>query len=250
MRRIAIICLAALVCGAATAGPASAQVQPAGTGEPAYTNSAQNTQWFEWPATSGADAYRVRYDYYENNVLKASPTVNAASVNSGSSWANWSGVAPLQHGGQYGICAQGQYSFPNDSLFFPDGPNSCSMGTMLGRRAYTTIDRSKPTAAIQLAAGAAYLGDTKVPVKIDFADDVAGPFPANFLCYQVGGGPGGLCDKSAGKIYSHKPACSAPGSVGKSTTFSCTADYGPVPDGNVWACAIAADASIPDNPSG
>jgi len=108
MRRIAILCLGAVACAAAAAGQASAQVQPAGTGEPLYTNSAQNTQWFEWPASQGADAYRIRYDYYENNALKASPTVNAASANSGSSWANWSGVANLQHGGQYGICAQGQ----------------------------------------------------------------------------------------------------------------------------------------------
>ena len=182
--------------------------------------------------------------------LKASPTYNLPGVNSGSGWANWSGVATLQHGGQYGICAQGQYSFPNDSLFFPDGPNSCSMGTMLGRRAYTTIDRSKPNAALQLAAGADYVKDTKVPVRIDFADDVAGPFPANFLCFQVGGGPQNLCDKNTGAIYGHNPACSVPGSAGKSTTFSCTADYGQVPDGNVWACVIAADASIPDNPNG
>ena len=250
MRRIAILCLGAVACAAAAAGQASAQVQPAGTGEPLYTNSAQNTQWFEWPASQGADAYRIRYDYYENNALKASPTVNAASANSGSSWANWSGVANLQHGGQYGICAQGQYSFPNDSLFFPDGPNSCSMGTMLGRRAYTTIDRSKPTAAVQLAAGAQYLKDTKVPVRIDFADDVAGPFPANFLCFQTGGDGQGLCDKNGGAIYGHNPACSVPGSAGKTTTFTCTADYGQVADGNVWACVIAADASIPDNPNG
>ena len=152
MRRIALLCLTVAACAAAVADSASAQVQPAGTGEPAFTNSAQNTQWFEWPATSGADAYRVRYDYYENNTLKASPVVNLPNAGSGSSWANWSGVATLQHGGQYGVCAQGHYSFPNDPLFFPDGPNSCSMGTMLGRRAYTTIDRSKPTAALQLAA--------------------------------------------------------------------------------------------------
>ena len=250
MRRIAILLLGAVACAATAAGQASAQVQPAGTGEPLYTNSAQNTQWFEWPATQGADAYRVRYDFYENNALKASPTVNAPNASSGSSWANWSGVANLQHGGQYGICAQGQYSFPNDSLFIPDGPNSCSMGTMLGRRAYTTIDRSKPAAALKLAAGADYLKDTKVPVQIDFSDDVAGPFPANFLCFQVGGGPGGLCDKSTGAIYGHNPACSVPQSAGKATTFTCTADYGQVPDGNVWACVIAADASIPDNPNG
>ena len=250
MRRIALLCLTAAACAAAVAGPASAQVQPAGTGEPAYTNSAQNTQWFEWPATSGADAYRIRFDYYENNTLKASPVVNLPNANSGSNWANWSGVATLQHGGQYGICAQGHYSFPNDPLFFPDGPNSCSMGTMLGRRAYTTIDRSKPMAALQLAGNAAFVRDTKVPVRIDFADDVAGPFPANFLCFEVGVGPDNLCDTAAGRIYGHNPACSVPGSAGKATTFTCTADYGAIADGNVWACVIAADASIPDNPNG
>ena len=124
------------------------------------------------------------------------------------------------------------------------------MGTMLGRRAYTTIDRSKPAAAIALAAGAEYVKDTKVALRIDFSDDVAGPFPANFLCFQVGGGPQGLCDKNTGAIYGHNPACSVPGSGGKTTTFSCTADYGQVPDGTVWACVIAADASIPDNPNG
>ena len=165
-------------------------------------------------------------------------------------WANWSGVRTLQHGGQYGICAQGQYTFPNDSLWISDGPNSCSMGTQLGRRAYTTIDRSKPTASVQLATGAGFVKDTKIPLRIDFADDVAGPFPANFLCFEVGGGPNNLCDASAGKIYGYNAACSVPGSAGKSTTFSCTADFGAIPDGTVWACVRAADASIPDNPNG
>ena len=118
------------------------------------------------PATSGADAYRIRFDYYENNTLKTSPVVNYANANSGPHWANWSGVANLQHGGQYGVCAQGHYSLPNDSLFFPDGPNSCSMGTMLGRRAHTTIDRSKPTTALRLAADAAFVKDSKVPLRM------------------------------------------------------------------------------------
>ena len=87
-------------------------------------------------------------------------------------------------------------------------------------------------------------------MKIDFSDDVAGPFPANFLCFDAGVGQAAVCDKNAGKIYGHNPACSVPGSGGKSTTFSCTADYGAMPDGDVWACVIAADASIPDNPNG
>src|SRR5215212_10067624 len=162
--RIRLICLGVLVCPAALAQPAAAQVQPAGTGEPLFTNSAQNTQFFEWPASSGADAYRVQYRYYANNAELASPTVNYGT-GAGASWANWSGVANLQHGRQYGICAQGAYSFPDDSLFFPDGPNSCSAGTLLGRRAYTTIDRSKPSAAMTLAGGAAYTRDAKVALK-------------------------------------------------------------------------------------
>jgi hypothetical protein len=101
MRLTRLICLGALAGTLVPAATAAAQVQPAGTGEPAYTNSAQNTQWFEWPAVSGAGAYKIRFDYYENNALKASPSY--AMPNGGSNvWANWSGVASLQHGGQYG----------------------------------------------------------------------------------------------------------------------------------------------------
>jgi plastocyanin len=117
---------------------------------------------------------------------------------------------------------------------------------MLGRRGYTTIDRSKPTAALQLAAGAQFVKDVKVPVRVDFSDDVAGPFPANFLCFTAGRS----CDTSAGDIYGYSASCSVPGSAGKSTTFTCTADYGAIADGSVFACVVAADASIPDNPSG
>jgi len=59
-----LLILGVLVCTGALAQPAAAQVQPAGTGEPAYTNSQQNKQWFEWPATSGADGYRVKFSHY------------------------------------------------------------------------------------------------------------------------------------------------------------------------------------------
>ena len=60
----------------------------------------------------------------------------------------------------------------------------------------------------------------------------------------------GVCDTSNGAIYGYNASCSVPGSAGKSTTFNCTADYGNIADGDVWACVIAADASIPDNPNG
>ena len=248
-----LLLIGTVACALGAAQPAAAQVQPAGTGEPLYTNSAQNTQWFEWPASSGIGSYRVRWDYYENNTLVANPTTNPAPNGATNVWANWSGVRTLQHGGQYGVCAQGQYTFPNDSLWISDGPNSCSMGTALGRRAHTTIDRSKPNAAVTVAGGAATTKDPKVPIQVAFSDDVAGPFPANFMCFQFGGASN-ICDKNAGFIYGYNSACSVPGSGGKSTTFTCTADFGagasPAPDGPVWACVIAADAAIPDNPAG
>ena len=56
-------------------------------------------------------------------------------------------------------------------------------------------------------------------------------------------GSSGVCDASTGAIYGYNAACSIPGGAGKSTTFTCTADYGNIVDGDVWACVIAADAS-------
>ena len=251
MRRIALLCLGAIACAAATAGPASAQVQPAGTGEPLYTNSAQNTQWFEWPASQGADAYRIRYDYYENNTLKASPTVNLPGVNSGIE------LGELERRGDAAArrpvrrLRAGPVLAPERLAVLLRRPELVLDGHD-ARAPRVHDDRPlQADAALQLAAGADVRARTRrSPLRIDFADDVAGPFPANFLCFQVGGGPQNLCDKNTGAIYGHNPACSVPGSAGKSTTFTCTADYGQVADGNVWACVIAADASIPDNPNG
>jgi hypothetical protein len=234
------LCICIVIAAAlATAGPAAAEVIPEGTGEPAYTNSAQNTQWYRTTVPSGTDAYRLKVSYYANNALVHEETVN--NVTSGVFWVNWSGVANLQHGGQYGICVQGQYTFPNDTLWISDGPNSCSAGTMLGRRSYTTIDRSKPVVAIEAAGGAATTKQGQVPVSIAFSDDVAGPYPANYMCVAAGTDP---CSSS-----NYSQACSVPGAPGKSTTFSCEVDASQLPDGAVTICVIAADASVPDNSS-
>jgi hypothetical protein len=231
--------LIVLAAALAAAGPAAADVVPEGTGEPAYTNSTQNTQWFRTTVPSGTGSYRLKVSYYANNSLVAEQTVTG--VSSGVFWANWSGVATLQHGGQYGICVQGQYTFPNDSLWISDGPNSCSAGTNLGKRTYTTIDRSKPAVAVTAAGGAASTKDSSIPVAIAFNDDVAGPYASTWTCVTAGSDPCGQFDYSA--------ACSVPGAPGKSTTFACTADASQLPDGPVTVCARSADASVPDNPA-
>jgi hypothetical protein len=231
-----IVTAAALV----AAAPASAGVEPAGTGEPLYTNSTGNTQWFSHVVPSGTDDYRLRYRYYENSVLVHEAMVSAPT--SGTTWANWSGVRTLQEGSQYGICVQGEYSFPNDSLYFSDGPNSCSMGTMIGKRSYTTIDRTKPTVSVTAAGGAEAVKQGQIPVSIGFQDATAGPYPSTFLCVEAGTGP---CEGQ--HLYSS--ACSQPSDGSKNTTFSCTVDASALPDGPVKVCAQSADASVPDNPS-
>ena len=244
-----ILIVAALAAAVALApASASAQVQPAGTGEPAFTRSAQNTQWVEWGATSGADGYRLRADYHVNNSLFNSYTVNDASPAGGNSWLNWSGVASLQEGNQYGICVQGSYSLPNDSLFFPDGPNSCSTGTQIGRRSHTTIDRSKPTITVQVAGGAAFTRNTLSSVTVGYQDAYSPPFPANFLCVSSGATAEAAC---SGKIYGYTAACSNPAAAGKDTSFNCQVETSSIdpPDGPLFVCVTSADSSIPDNPS-
>ena len=227
--------LAALV----AAAPASADVTVEGTGEPAYTNSTQNTQWIRWQAPADADAYRLHARYYANNVQVSEVTWSVPM--SGTSWLNWSGVATLQHGGQYAICVTGEYSFPNDTLYFPDGANSCSNGTNQGKRAYTTIDRSKPNTSVALAGGADFTKQQTIPLSVGFQDDLAGPNPANFVCVGAGTDPcGGLA---------HRADCSVPAGGGKNTTFSCGVDASQLPDGPVTVCVVAADAAVPDNPS-
>ena len=61
--------LIVLATALAAAGPAAAEVTPEGTGEPAYTSSTQNTQWFRTTVPSGADDYRLKVSYYANNAL-------------------------------------------------------------------------------------------------------------------------------------------------------------------------------------
>ncbi len=234
---VSSLCL--LVTALAAAGPASAEVTVEGSGEPAYTNSTNNTQWVHWQALSGSDAYRLHARYYKNNVQVHEVTWSVPET--GTAWLDWSGVATLEEGSTYAICVTGEFSLPNDSLFFPDGASSCASGANQGKRTSTTIDRTKPTTSVVAAAGAAFTKQGNIPLSIGFQDATAGPYPANFVCVAEGAGP---CTQ-----YAHSPACSVPGSGGKSTTFTCAVDATKLPDGPVTVCAVAADASIPNNAS-
>ena len=232
------ICL--IIAALVAAAPAAAEVTVEGSGEPAFTNSTGNTQWVRWQAPGGSDDYRLRARYYRDNVLVSEVTWPAPA--SGTAWLDWNGVAALEEGRTYAICVTGEFSFPNDSLFFPDGANSCVNGANEGKRTSTTIDRTKPTTSLVAAAGAEFTKQQTIPLSIGFQDATAGPFPATFVCVTAGAGP---CDSG----FTLSPSCSVPGSGGKNTTFTCGVDVSQQPDGPVTVCAIAADSAVPNNAS-
>ena len=252
MRRIAILCLGAVACAAATAGQASAQVQPAGTGEPLYTNSAQNTQWFEWPASQGADAYRIRYDYYENNALKASPTVNAPSANSGIELGELErrGEPPARRPVRH--LRPGPVLVPERLAVLPGRPELVLDGH--DARAPRVHD-DRPLQADRRdrssRPGADFVKDTKVAAAGSTSPTTSpARSPRTSSASRSAADRRACATRTAARSTATTRRARFPGSAGKTTTFTCTADYGQVADGNVWACVIAADASIPDNPNG
>ena len=241
MRRL-ILTLTIAASALAAASPAAAQVTVAGTGEPAFTNTTTNTQWFHWSA-SGYHAYQVRYSYLDNGVDRGGATLDVGGTSSGDTWANWQGVvAPLLEGHTYGICAAGYGKF--DGIWFPDGANSCSTAVSLGKRASTTIDRSKPAITVAIDDGAAYSRDTNLDYDIGYSDNLAFPFPANFLCVGFG-----AADCGATPLQ-YDSGCSSPANPSsKNTSFACSDDVGAgAPDGLVSVCVKSADAAVPDVP--
>ena len=95
----------------------------------------------------------------------------------------------------------------------------------------------------------------KVALQVDFSDDVAGPFPANFLCFQFGGTrPASATRRRLHLRLQRRPARCPPAAASR-RRFTCTADYGsgasPAPDGPVWACVHRRrrrDPGQPDEP--
>ncbi len=223
---------------------ASAEVTVAGTGEPQFTSSSQNTQWVNWEAPSGSDAYRLRITYYRDSVQVTQQTLDVA-LSAQNQWINWSGVATLEEGREYEICVTGLFSLPNDSSFYSEAEDSCEQGDAVGKRTATTIDRSKPTISVQVAAGAAATQNTLLPLTITYADSHSAPFPANFLCVVAGSACNG------GEIYGFSSSCSQPAAASKTTTFSCEVETSAIspPDGSLYVCATSADSAVPDNPN-
>ena len=226
--------------------PAGAVVYVKGTGEPAFTNTTTNTQFVEWQGSSAYEKYQLEFDYYDNNVLKTTLTSPVSANGSGSLWADWQGVVnTLQEGHTYGICAYGRYWIGGVGS---RDTGSCFHADQTGKRAATTIDRTKPAITVTIDGGAAYSRTAKLTYNVDYTDNLAFPFPANFLCRDIGADPATACASSQ---LQYNEACSVPlGGMKKVTYFNCNEDLSSanVGDVPVTLCVKAADAAIPDNP--
>jgi plastocyanin len=228
--------------------PAGAVVYVEGTGEPAFTNTSTNTQWVRWQGSPSYDQYRLEFDMYAaSQLVKTELTANVAPNGSGVTWINWAGVSALQEGATYTICGYGRYwigGIPSRDT------GSCFDADQTNRRASTTIDRTAPSIAVKIDGGAPYSRTAKLNYNIDYSDNLAFPFPANFICRDVGADPATACVSA---VHAYNEACSVPlGGMKKVTYFNCDEDLAAanVADGPVTFCAISADSAIPDNPNG
>ncbi|UUY04938.1 hypothetical protein LRS13_05255 [Svornostia abyssi] len=144
-------CLTATIAAALLApAAADAEVVVKGTGEPAFTNSANNTQWVEW---SNNGPYRVEFNHHVNGgTAVVDGPYNVAST--GSTSVNWSGIrgvsVPLAEGSTYMICGFGRW-YDGVGMWFPDFSTACGDADRRGLRASTTIDRTAPTIGVALA---------------------------------------------------------------------------------------------------
>ncbi len=131
-------------------------------------------------------------------------------------------------------------SYPATALLWDNRPSACNS---------TTIDRNRPTIGVAVDGTADYTNRPLLAVHIAYSDATSPPWlgsdgrASNWTCLSRGAPcqPGGNYDQ----------ACSvAADRNGRITSFDCQKDVTAQPDGKYYVCAFAADAAVPDNPTG
>ncbi len=245
-------------------GPAAASIGVAGTGEPRFTNSDTNTVWFSWtkPADNPSAPYwaDLAYKTGATGVVGSTGATGATGpFGPGNSGDYGVRVAPepLIDGHSYGVCALGK-SLVTPPDFTYESAGSCDDAVVSGKRTFSIIDHTRPSIQVTVNGGAALTRASVIPVRIDYTDNLAAPWPANFVCLRGGIDPATAktqCDAAGAPQYAYDAKCSAP-TVPSSdpaafvNAFVCNIAAGTAtPDGPVTFCASAADSALPDNPA-
>lgn len=231
-----LVLFSAIAAGLAGATHASASVQIASTGEPAYINSTTNTWFVNY--TPCCDAFRVLFRFSNQNgpiLQEYSSFVNTAT--SGQMFDSQTGLA---QGNQYTVCAGGQYTL--GGIEFPEANGSCST---IGKNASVIVDRTPPNISVSVDGTATYTSNPNMSYHVDYADALAPPFPANFICRT-------FTTPGACPVFDYNAACSVPVRVAfpaQNYVFDCNETLPPAqPDGAVFFCARSADQAVPDIP--
>ncbi len=230
----------ALVLMSLPVSPAVAINQIDGTGEPPFTNSSSNTWFFKLTANVAAgDAYRVTVRTYANSNLIQTQPVQLGPGNYNP--LPYTDVQTgLQEGTTYQDCASGENYFSYLGAWTPDAIGSC-FGLPPGTS--TTIDRTKPSVQVFVNGTDTYTKNLALTYRVNYQDNLAPPFPANFVCRSFGSA--GACPS-----FDYAAACSNPiNGDGRVNAFECTETLPPTTsDGPVYFCVRSADKAVPDIP--
>jgi PKD repeat protein len=253
LRRAGLV--SAFVLAGIAAAPAQGLVSIEGTGEPAFTNTTTNTVFVRYQG-DGFSTYRLHFRYITGGqVVHEEATSNLGNPASNVAFADWGGVVDtLLEGHTYSICTQGETQDIASPNWVAPTTNSTCQG-IDPRLTATTIDRTKPAISVAVSGADVYTKTVPIPVTISYSDNLAFPFPANFICSRSNMDPAAAAAAcNAGgptPQYNFSDVCSVPANPSSNvTSFSCSiTDSPPVPDGPVTLCAISADGAIPDNPA-
>ena len=248
---VVLACLLALAL--ATAGQARA-----GTGayfEPRFTKTTTNSWFFNYNRVQGTDntyflCFTLRKDglvIEPSNGSAGGPGSqnctgniynNGASGDVGPIGADAVDL-PLAIGSLYEMCVS---DFRTSAVIWQFTSSACQS---------TRIDNTKPRINTFVNGTDVYTRNLTLNIHIDYADAIAVPYPANFVCLALGGG----CTPDLATGYA--AGCSQPNvplnwinDGARNNSFDCqTTLASNTPDGVVAFCARAADQAVPDNPA-
>ncbi len=247
---VVLACL--FVLALATAGEARA-----GTGayfEPRFTKTTTNTWFFNYTRVQGTtNEYFLCFTLRKDGVViepsngnngPGSQNCTGNIYNNGAS-GETGGIQPdavnmpLAIGSLYEMCVT---DFRSSAVIYQFASSACQS---------TRIDNTKPAINTFVNGTDVYTRNLAINMHIDYADAIAVPYPANFVCLSLGGG----CTPDLATGYS--AGCSSPNvplnwvnDGARNNSFDCSTTLASnTPDGVVAFCARAADQAVPDNPS-
>src|SRR5215213_671622 len=213
-----------------------------GAGEPAVTNTATDSHFFDWAAQGNM---RFCVNVYRNSTVYDRGCIPSAST--------------YYADGGAGTFSQTENGIADGTLV-DVRPLQCQEGTFICLgcsfetcHSATLIDLNQPVLTVYAAGTAIYTNNPQIPMHIDYNDALSHPWFAGgdaaavFTCARRDR----PCENA--DPHNYEPNCShanltrfaAPGNA-KVNSFDCTFNFSSESDGPVYLCASAADQSIPD----